>query len=100
MTNIETLESLTGQNQKPEGKLQYRETIPNTPLWLIGTPEKGYDIILGKWKLTTQPILKNINPENEDLIKLAHQHLNTLKWDYITKLAICIATDILQNKTN
>jgi len=33
-------------------ELLHRENIEGTPLWIIGTAEKGYFIALGKYKLT------------------------------------------------
>ena len=98
MTQKERLEILTGEKMpEPTEPLQYRKLLPNTPIWIIGEHENGYNLILGKWKLTKEPICKGIL--DYDLLEnMCHKHLDTFKWDYITSMIIAISTDILTPK--
>ena len=67
MTQKEILESLTGEKMPdPTPQDNYRKLLPNTPFWVIGGPENGYNIIMGKWKLTKEPICKNIDNIDEE----------------------------------
>lgn len=62
-----------------------RRQLKNTPFWIIGDQEQGYNLIMGKWKLTTEPH-KTIEDLREWMIKN--------KWNIILSMIICATQDI------
>lgn len=90
MTQKEKLETLTGEKfPDPTPQEQQRIQIPGTPFWAIGNKEKGYNLIMGKYKLTSETIT--------DLEKL-NQWLIDNQWKVTLSMIICATTDIINNQ--
>ena len=84
MTQIETLEALTGDNHQPEGSLVKRTPLMGTPFWIIETKE-GFNLTMGRWKLNPEPM------QTEDELLT---WMETDKWNILCSMTICIATDV------
>lgn len=89
--DILNTQNSTEENHTNNSNSNYeREQIENTPFWVIGTQEEGYNLIMGKWKLTTTP------HKTKNDLKL---WMNKNKWNLILTMIICATQDIHdQNK--
>jgi hypothetical protein len=68
-----------------------RKAIENTPFWLIGNTDQGYNITMGKYKLTQNAILgDNIDQAMQE----ANAWLEQNKWDVILTICLCAITDV------
>lgn len=74
-----------------------REQIPGTPFWIVGNNDKGYNIIMGKWKLTQEEIYNDVQAP---LQQLAHHWLQNNTYNTILSMIICVTTDIEKQKQN
>lgn len=84
-----------GSDNKNWTRLQ----IDGTPFWVIGNDQEGYNIIMGKWKLTNEPI--NCYQFNDGpIIEQALTWLDENKWNTILSMIICVTTDIEKQKQN
>jgi hypothetical protein len=72
----------TPTNSKP---LFHKEQIENSPFWIIGNEEKGFNITMGKYKITQEP-------QSTPLDALIWLEEN--KWDVILTVALCAYTDM------
>lgn len=91
MTQREILADLTETEVKPSKPLFEREQIPNTPFWIIGNPEVGYHITMGRYKITYSEM------HADDIIQamtIAKGWLENNKWDVILTVALCAITDV------
>lgn len=70
-----------------------REQIEKTPFWVIGNEEQGYNLIMGKWKLTIEPF----KTKNE-----LKKWMNSNHWNIILSMIICATEDMkkINNDTN
>lgn len=75
---------------KSSSELVERKEIKNTPFEIVGNPEQGYFLALGRFRLT--------NPEktkDEVLIKLRQD-----RWNIITTMIATIADTMITNHEN
>lgn len=72
-------------NHKENSPLIERQQIENTPFWIIGNKETGYNLVMGKWKLTTQP-----HKTKNDLKKW----MNKNHWNLTLTMIICATNDL------
>lgn len=103
MTQKEKLETLTGEKfPEPTPQELKRIQLENTPFWIIGNDEKGYNIILGKWKLNKEPLYREHDPLidewQETPERIAKNWLETNLYDIILSMIIAITTDQLNNQ--
>lgn len=68
-----------------------REQIPGTPFWIIGNEEQGYNVIMGKWKLSPT----TLTSKNKCRLWLQQE-----QWSTILSMIICVTTDINNQKQN
>lgn len=87
------------QDNSDSSKIWERYQITNSPFWVIGNRTQGYNIIMGKYKLNKEPFGFGVFDEGT-ILHEANKWLGKNKWDIILSLAICVATDIITNKTN
>jgi len=87
-TDTTDLEKQIEQSKKNEPNFE-REQIEKTPFWVIGNKEQGYNLIMGKWKLNTEPF------QAKSQLKA---WMNTDHWNIILSMIICVTND-LQNTT-
>lgn len=87
MKNQELLRLQTGaeESNTPSKPLYEREQIENSPFWIIGNEEEGYNITMGKYKITQEPLKTKL-----DAIIWLEKH----KWDVVLTVALCAITDI------
>lgn len=72
--------------ETPKSNSNYeRKKIENTPFWIIGDPDNGYNLIMGKWKLTPQT-----HKTKYELM----QWMNKNKYNLILSMIICATQDI------
>jgi protein-disulfide isomerase-like protein with CxxC motif len=77
---------LNAEETKADSKTLYkREQIENSPFWIIGNKEKGYNITMGKYKITQEPL-----PSELDARIWLEEH----KWDVTLTIALCAYTDM------
>lgn len=79
-----------------------REQLQNTPFWIVGNNEQGYNIIMGKWKITQEPIFPNPEALNhiESIIYEAERWLYNNQWNVTLSMIICAITDTNNQKQN
>lgn len=89
-------------NNGSDNKNWIRLQIQDTPFWVIGNNEQGYNIIMGKWKLTNEPIFTDPEALNheESIIYEAERWLLHNQWNVTLSMIICIITDINNQKQN
>lgn len=89
LTNVQK----TNTTNKP---LFEREQLPGSPFWLIGNSEQGYNITMGKYKITQEPFKAETIP---DALILAYRWLDNNQWDVVLTIALCAITDIENQKS-
>lgn len=113
MKQQELLRTQTGaeENQSKESSpsnqpLYERYQIPSSPLWIVGNKEQGYNITMGKYKITQTELREDwlttatawmkeeeYNREAK-IIHAAEVWLTMHQWDVVLTIALCAITDI------
>lgn len=90
-------------NPHKQNSIWDREQLKNTPFWVVGNPEIGYKITMGKYSIIDgEPI------QAKDLLSailIAEGYLQEHLWDVVLSIALIAYTDIKyrhegQNDTN
>lgn len=89
-TELLNIQNSADEIHKQNSPLIEREQIPNSPFWIIGDKENGYNLIMGKWKLTQEPIA-----EKEHVTLWIRQN----RWNLILSMIICVTQDIHDQNT-
>lgn len=79
------IENNPNSNSSP---LIIREPIENTPFWIVGTEEKGYMAVMGKYKITEQFTTKE--EVKQEIIKK--------DWEVIIKVVSIIIQEVVANE--
>jgi hypothetical protein len=87
MKQQELLQQQTGAEKQntPSKPLYEREQIENSPFWIIGNEEEGFNITMGKYKITQEPVKTKLD---------ALLWLEAHKWDVVLTVALCAYTDM------
>lgn len=82
LLHIQTNAEETNTDSKP---LWDREQIENSPFWIVGNKEQGYNITMGRYKITHETLPTPLD---------ARLWLEKNKWDVILTVALCAYTDM------
>lgn len=85
---LHTQNNVEPQDNKNSGKLLHREQIENTPIWVIGSEERGYFLAIGHNQVTGR----------KKTIEEAKADLEIKKWDIILVAIGIITEKLLQEK--
>lgn len=91
MTQRQILADITGTEVHPSKPLYEREQIINSPFWVIGNPDEGYHITMGKYKITLEALPGTCL---QDGVIMAIKYLDDHKWDVTLTIALCAITDV------
>lgn len=86
-TNVEEIHNKDSGENKP---LIDRRQIEGTPFWIIGSEEKGYCLVMGKWKIT----------QEYDTIPEVELQLKSQQWQLILRMIGIICEDLIKTENN
>lgn len=90
MKQKEILENLTDQQfPEPTPQEYIKKQYPNSPFWIIGNDEKGYNLTMGKYKLNQTPF---------ETIHDLEIWMSYNMWNNIISMIICTTTEIINNQ--
>lgn len=88
-------DSSNGSDNKNWTRIQ----LESTPFWIIGNRLEGYNIIMGKWKLSHEPFGLGVFDDGT-IIHEAEQYLQHNHYNIILSMIICVTTDIEKQQQN
>lgn len=90
----------SGSNTGSDNKNWQRIQLQQTPFWIVGNHEQGFNIIMGKWKLTQEPLFTIDTDDEPTIIHEAQNWLDENQYNVILSMIICAITDINKLKQN